>query len=179
MSAVVAAVSCSATHDCSKPNQESIQLLTGLGVKVDSHSGETVKRRARVALDPNKSKLRQVHLIHMELYDKLQAAGFDIPAGQMGENIATHGVDLLGLPIGARLRIQDAVVEVTGLRNPCYQLDNFRPGLTKATLDHDEEGNLIRKAGIIGIVLSSGQVSPGDLISVELPPEPHQPLEPV
>ncbi|HAI08618.1 MAG TPA: MOSC domain-containing protein, partial [Dehalococcoidia bacterium] len=119
------------------------------------------------------------HLIHMELYAELQAAGFDISAGQMGENITTQGVDLLGLPTGARLRIQDAVVEVTGLRNPCYQLDDFRPGLTKATLDHDEQGNLIRKAGIMGIVLSGGQVSPGDTISVELPPELHQPLEPV
>ena len=148
-------------------------------MKVDSHSGETVKQRARVALDPNKPNLRQAHMIHMELYDELQAAGFNISAGQTGDNITTHGVDLLGLPIGARLRIQDAVVEVTGLRAPCYQLDNFRPGLTKATLAHDEKGNLIREAGIIGIVLSSGQVSPGDLISVELPPEPHQPLEPV
>ncbi|MEC9280637.1 MAG: MOSC domain-containing protein [Chloroflexota bacterium] len=179
MSAVVAAVSCSAAHYFSKPNQESIRLLIGLGVEGDSHSGETVKHRARVAIDPSKPNLRQVHLIHMELYAELQAAGFDISAGQMGENITTQGVDLLGLPTGARLRIQDAVVEVTGLRNPCYQLDDFRFGLTKATLDHDEQGNLIRKAGIMGIVLSGGQVSPGDTISVDLPPEPHQPLEPV
>ena len=179
MSAVVAAVSCSAAHDFSKPKQESIRLLTGLGVEGDSHSGETVKHRARVAIDPSKPNLRQVHLIHLELYVELQAAGFDISAGQKGENITTQGVDLLGLPTGARLRIQVAVVEVTGLRNPCYQLDNFRSGLTKATLDHDEQGNLIRKAGIMGIVLSGGQVSPGDTISVELPPEPHQPLEPV
>ena len=179
MSAVVAAVSCSAAHDFSKPNQESIRLLTGLGVEGDSHSGETVKHRARVVIDPSKPNLRQVHLIHMELYAELQADGFDVSAGQMGENITTQGVDLLGLPTGARLRIQDAVVEVTGLRNPCYQLDDFRSGLTKATLDHDEQGNLIRKAGIMGIVLSGGQVSPGDTISVELPPEPHQPLEPV
>ena len=71
MIAVVPAVSCSATHDFSKPNQESIQLLTGLGVKVDSHSGEAVKQRARVALDPNKPNLRQAHMIHMELYDEL------------------------------------------------------------------------------------------------------------
>jgi hypothetical protein len=127
MSEVVAAVSCSATHAFSKPNQESIQLLTGLGMKVDSHSGETVKQRARVALDLNNPNLRQVHLIHMELYDELRAAGFEISVGQMGENITTHGVDLLGLPIGARLGIQDADVEVTGLRDPCYQLDNFRP----------------------------------------------------
>ena len=137
MRAAVAAVSCSATHDCSKPNQESIQLLTSLGVKVDSHSGETVRQRARVALDPNKPNLHQAHMIHMELYDELRAAGFDISAGQTGDNITTHSVDLLGLPIGARLRIQDAVVEVTGLRNPGYQLDNLRPGLTKATLGHD------------------------------------------
>ena len=179
MGAVVAAVRCSAAHDFIKPNQESIRLLTGLGVEGDSHSGETVKHRARVAVDPSKPNLRQVHLIHMELYAELQAAGFAMSAGQMGENITTQGVDLLGLPTGARLRIQDAVVEVTRLRNPCYQLDNFRSGLTKATLDHDEQGNLIRKAGIMGIVLSGGQVSPGDTISVELPPEPHQPLEPV
>jgi len=179
MDAIVAAVSRSAEHKFSKPNQESIRLLAGLGVEGDAHSGETVKHRSRVSIDPTQPNLRQVHLIHMELYDELQAAGFDVSTGQLGENVTTQGVDLLGLPTGTRLHMQDAVVEVTGLRNPCQQLDKLRPGLTKATLDRDEQGNVIRKAGVMGIVLTGGEVSPGDSISVELPPEPHRRLEPV
>ena len=179
MNGVVAAVSRSAAHTLSKPNQESIRLLAGLGVDRDAHSGETVKHRSRVARDPSQPNLRQVHLIHAELYDELRAAGLDVSAGQMGENVTTRGVDLLGLPAGARLHLRDAVVEVTGLRNPCAQLDRIQPGLMEATLDCGEQGNLIRKAGIMGIVLTGGEVSPGDPIRVELPPEPYRSLEPV
>ncbi len=121
-----------------------------------------------------------MHLIHAELHDALSAAGFTLAAGQMGENITTRGVDLLGLPAGARLRLGDkAIVEVTGLRNPCYQLDELRPGLMAATLERDERNNLVRKAGIMGIVLAGGDVRPGDPIHVVLPPAPHRPLEPV
>ena len=179
MDAVVAAVSLSPEHKFSKPNQKSIRLLVGLGVEGDAHSGETVRHRSRVSIDPTQPNLRQVHLIHMELYAELQAAGFDVSAGQLGENVTTQGVDLLGLPTGTHLRMRDAVVEVTGLRNPCYQLNKLQTGLTKATLDRDEQGNVIRKAGVMGIVLTGGEVSPGDSISVELPPEPHRALEPV
>jgi MOSC domain-containing protein YiiM len=178
MGGVVTAVSCSATHTFSKVNQESIRLVAGSGVAGDAHSGETVKHRSRVARDPTQPNLRQVHLIHAELHDELQAAGFDVSAGQMGENITTRGVDLLGLPTGTRLHIGDtAVVEVTGLRNPCGQLNGLQPGLMEATLGRDEQGNLIRKAGIMGIVLGDGEVRPGDSIRVELPPEPHCALE--
>jgi MOSC domain-containing protein YiiM len=121
-----------------------------------------------------------VHLIHAELHDELRESGFEVTPGQMGENITTRGVDLLGLPVGAKLRLgADAVVEITGLRNPCYQLDGLQPGLMGATLDRDAEGNLIRKAGIMGIVLAGGEVRPGDRIMVELPSPPHQPLGPV
>ena len=180
MGGVVTAVSRSATHTMSKPNQGSIRLLTGLGVEEDAHKGETVKHRSRVARDPNQPNLRQVHLIHAELHDELRAAGFDMAPGQMGENVTTRGVDLLGLPTGARLHLGDtAVVEITGLRNPCAQLDGIQPGLMAATLDRDAEGNLVRKAGIMGIVLADGEVRPGDPIRVELPPEPHSPLAPV
>ena len=180
MSGVVTAVSSSGTHTMSKPNQERIELLTGLGVAGDAHQGETVKHRSRVARDPTLPNLRQVHLIHAELHDELREAGFAVSPGQMGENVTTRGVDLLGLPAGARLLLGDtATVEVTGLRNPCAQLDGIAPGLMAATLDRDEEGNLIRKAGIMGVVLSEGEVRPGDAIRVELPPVPHRPLEPV
>jgi MOSC domain-containing protein YiiM len=180
MTGWVTAVSCSATHTFSKPNQTSIQLVAGLGVAGDAHQGETVKHRSRVARDPTQPNLRQVHLIHAELHDELRAAGFVVAGGQMGENITTRGVDLLGLPAGARLHIGDsAVVEVTGLRNPCVQLDRFQPGLMAAVLDRDEHGNLIRKAGIMSIVLTGGEVRPGDAIRVELPASPHRPLQPV
>jgi hypothetical protein len=175
---VVTAVSCNATHAFSKPTQESIRLLTGLGVEGDAHLGATVKHRSRVAQDPMQPNLRQVHLIHAELHDELQEAGYQVEAGQLGENVTTRGVDLLGLPTGARLYLgAEAVVELTGLRNPCAQIDNFQPGLLKRVLGRDEQGGLIRKAGIMGIVLAGGVVRPGDPITVELPPKPHKPLE--
>jgi MOSC domain-containing protein YiiM len=163
-----------------KGNEAAIRLVEGLGVAGDAHAGVTVKHRSRVARDPSQPNLRQVHLIHAELHDELRAAGFDVVAGQMGENITTAGVDLLGLPTGTRLRLGDeAVVEVTGLRNPCAQLDGIQPGLMAATLDRDERGRLIRKAGVMGVVLAGGEVRAGDEIRVELPPQPHRPLEPV
>lgn len=178
MSAVVTAVSISATHTFSKPNQERITLLAGLGVEGDAHLGVTVKHRSRVAQDPTQPNLRQVHLIHAELHDELRASGFTVLPGQIGENITTRGIDLLGLPTGTRLHIgSSAIVEVTGLRNPCGQLNGFQEGLQAAVLDRDQQGNLIRKSGIMGIVLASGDVHPGDPIRIELPPEPHRALE--
>jgi MOSC domain-containing protein YiiM len=146
----------------------------------DAHQGATVKHRSRVARDPTKPNLRQVHLIHAELHEELRKAGFLLVPGQMGENITTRGIDLLGLPTGARLRFGDhAIVEITGLRNPCVQLNKLRPGLMKATLAHDADGNLIRKAGVMGIVIESGDVRAGDPIAVDVPDEPFRPLQPV
>lgn len=140
--------------------------------------GKTVKHRSRVAVDPTQPNLRQVHLIHAELHDELRAAGFLVSAGQMGENITTRSVDLLSLPLSTRLHLGDtAVVELTGLRNPCTQLDRFQPGLMAAVLGRDEHGKLIRKAGVMGIVVVSGKVRPGNPIRIELPPEPHHPLD--
>ncbi|HET8842284.1 MAG TPA: MOSC domain-containing protein [Ktedonobacteraceae bacterium] len=180
MRGAVIAVSCSPAHTFSKPNQENIRLLTGLGVEGDAHLGVTVKHRSRVARDPSQPNLRQVHLIHAELHEELQAAGFVVSAGQMGENITTRGIDLLGLPTGTRLHLgKTAVIEVTGLRNPCLQLDHFQQGLMAAVLDRDKHGELVRKAGIMAIVLTDGEVRPGDSIVVDLPPEPHLPLKPV
>ncbi len=149
-----------------------------MGVEGDAHMGETVKHRSRVATDPTQPNLRQVHLIHAELHDELNASGFNISAGDMGENITTRGVDLLNSPRGTRLYVSEEVVlELTGLRNPCAQLDAFQPGLMKAVLDRDEEGNLIRKAGVMSVVLAGGVVKPNDLIRVELPEGPHLKLE--
>ena len=178
MEGMVLAVSRCATHSFSKPTQPSIRLLAGLGVEGDAHCGATVKHRSRVAQDPSQPNLRQVHLIHSELHDELRSSGFEVAAGVMGENVTTRGIALLGLPRGSRLFLgQEAVVEVTGLRNPCSQLDHFQPGLMGAVLDRDEEGRLIRKAGIMGIVVAGGEVHPGDSIRVELPARPYHPLE--
>lgn len=176
----VTAVSSSATHTMTKPNQSAIQLIAGLGVEGDAHAGTTVKHRSRVARDPSQPNLRQVHLIHAELHDTLHEAGFHVVPGQMGENITTQGIDLLGLPTGTRLHCGDtAIVEVTGLRNPCAQLEGIQVGLMAAVIDRNAAGDLIRKAGIMGVVIASGAVRPGDAITVELPPAPHQPLIPV
>lgn len=180
MEGIVTAVSRSGNHTFSKNNETSIKLLTGLGVEGDAHLGTTVKHRSRVAKDPNQPNLRQVHLIHAELHDELNASGFNVGAGQMGENITTRGVDLLGLPTGTLLKIGDfAVVEVTGLRNPCKQLDDFQDGLMSAVLAHDDHGALIRKSGVMGVVLSDGFVRPGDRILIDLPEQPHRHLETV
>lgn len=180
MNGVVIAVSRSAAYTFSKPNEGSIHLLAGLGVEGDAHMGEKVKHRFRVFKDPTQPNLRQVHLIHSELHDELRAGGFDVSPGQMGENITTRGIDLLGLPSGTRLHLgNEAVVEVTGLRNPCEQLDDFQDGLLKACIDKDEEGNIIRKAGVMSIVLVGGEVFPGDSIGIEYPQKPYQPLKPV
>jgi hypothetical protein len=177
---VIEAVARSDAHNLAKPLQNSIMLVAGHGVDGDVHAGATVKHRSRVRRDATKPNLRQVHLIHAELHDELRAAGFDVAPGRMGENVTTRGLDLLRLPAGTRLRLgAEAVVEVTGLRNPCVQLDGIQPGLLKANLDRDEDGNLVRKAGVMSVVVAGGVVRPGDPIEVELPSEPHRPLEPV
>lgn len=176
----VIAVSRGGQHNFSKPNELSIRLLAGLGVEGDAHLGVTVQHLSRVRRDPTTPNLRQVHLIHAELHDELHAAGFVVAPGEMGENVTTRGVDLLGLPTGTRLHLGDsAIIEVTGLRNPCNQLNGFQPGLMNACIDRDADGNLIRKAGVMSIVLVGGDVRPGDAIRVELPVEPHRKLEPV
>jgi MOSC domain len=176
----VTAVGRSSAHGPGKPGRDAIRLLTGLGVEGDAHCGATVQHRSRVRRDRTRPNLRQVHLIAAELHDDLRDAGFDVAAGAMGENLTTRGVDLLGLPTGTRLRIgATAVVEVTGLRNPCAQLDTIQPGLMKATLDRGENGERIRKAGVMAIVVADGEVRPGDPIRIEVPAEPHLPLEPV
>jgi MOSC domain-containing protein YiiM len=173
-------VSSNPRHAVSKPGRDSIRLLVGLGVEGDAHLGETVQHRSRVRRDPTQPNLRQVHLIHSELHDELRSNGFEVRGGQMGENVTTRGIDLLGLPTGTRLRIGDeAVIEITGLRNPCTQLNGIKDGLMAATLERQADGSLIRKAGVMAIVLAGGDVRPGDPILAELPAEPHTPLRPV
>lgn len=165
-------------HRFSKPVATSIRLLAGLGVEGDAHCGETVKHRSRVAADPSQPNLRQVHLIHGELFDELAAKGFALHPGDLGENVLTEGLDLLALPLGARLRLgPEAVVEVTGLRNPCAQIDGFQKGLLAAVLGRAADGALVRKAGIMAVVLEGGEIRPGDPIEVVLPPEPWSKLE--
>jgi MOSC domain-containing protein YiiM len=178
MSAMVTAVSSNGEYSFTKPNRDSIMLLAGLGVEGDVHAGVTVKHRSRVAQDPTQPNLRQVHLIHEELFAEVGEEGFTVAPGELGENITTRGIDLLGLPVGTLLRIgEDAVLEVTGLRNPCAQIDNFQDGLLKQVVGHDGAGTIVYKAGIMSIVSEGGVVRPGDMIKVELPTGPHRPLE--
>jgi MOSC domain-containing protein YiiM len=179
MTGRVIAVHASAEHTFSKARQGMIRLLAGLGVDGDAHSGATMRHRGRLPRDADRPNLRQVHLIHVELLAELRGKGFDIEPGQMGENITTSGLHLLSLPKGTCLRIGDeAVVELTGLRNPCKQLDGLAPGLMQATLDYAETGKLIRLAGVMGVVLTAGEVRAGDEIRVQLPKN-GRPLEPV
>ncbi len=178
MNGVVVSVGSSATHSFSKGVQDWIRLLAGRGVEGDAHCGVTVKHRSRVAQDPTQPNLRQVHLIHTELFEELLPKGYDVQPGQMGENIATRGIRLLELPVGARLRIGDtAVLELTGLRNPCKQIERFKSGLMSAVLERAADGEPILKAGVMSIVVTSGLVQPGDPIAVELPTGPHRKLE--
>jgi len=180
MIATVTSVACSPTHTLRKERRSEITLLAGLGVENDAHMGTTVKHRSRVARDPGQPNLRQVHLIHAELHDALRAAGFSVGPGEMGENVTTRGLDLLRLPTGTRLQLgMEAVVEVTGLRNPCAQLDSIQPGLMEANLERHADGRVIRRTGVMAIVLTGGVVRPGDEIQIELPLPPHRPLEPV
>ncbi|MFL1900260.1 MOSC domain-containing protein [Streptomyces tauricus] len=178
MGGSVVAVSSNGVYSFSKPNRESITLLAGLGVEGDVHAGVTVKHRFRMRKDPSQPNLRQVHLIHEELFDEVRDAGFEIAAGELGENVTTRGIDLLGLPVGTLLRLGDeAVVEVTGLRNPCAQIDTFRKGLMKQVVGRGEDGKVLVRSGIMGVVVTGGPVRPGDPVEVELPAGPHLPLE--
>ena len=153
-------------------------MLAGLGVEGDAHLGVTVQHRSRVAVDPTRPNLRQVHLIHGELFDDLRDEGHAVTPGELGENVTTRGIDLLGLPRDTILRIgADAVVRVTGLRNPCQQINTFQSGLLKKVLGQDETGAVVRKAGIMAVVLVGGDVRPGDPIVVELPVRPAIALE--
>ena len=177
---VVTAVSRGTTNGPGKRNEEAIRLVAGLGVEGDVHAGRYVQHRSRKRRDPTQPNLRQVHLIHAELHEELAGRGFEIAAGEMGENVTTRGIALLGLPTGTRLRLgEQAVVEVTGLRNPCNQLNGVAPGLMDAVLERAPDGRLVRKAGVMGVVLEGGDVRPGDAVHVDPPDGPRRALEPV
>jgi MOSC domain-containing protein YiiM len=178
MTGRVASVSRGPSHAFSKAVVPGIRLLAGLGVEGDAHAGATVRHRSRVAVDPSQPNLRQVHLIPAELLAELAARGFRVAPGDLGENVLTEGLDLLALPEGTHLGLGPAaVVRVTGLRNPCAQIEAFRPGLLAAVLGRDADGRLVRKAGIMAVVVAGGPVAPGYRIAVALPPPPHRPLD--
>ena len=180
MAGRVIAVACAAAHRFSKPVMPHIELRVGLGVAGDAHAGAKVKHRSRVARDPSQPNLRQVHLIHAELLDELAARGFKVGPGDLGENITTRGVDLLALAADTHLHLgASAVVRLTGLRNPCVQLDRFQPGLMAAVLARDAAGRLVRKAGVMGILVAAGAVAAGDRVRIEPARPPHRALEPV
>lgn len=178
--ASVVSVSRDATHRFSKPTVDEIVLVAGWGIEGDAHAGTTVQHRSRVARDPSQPNLRQVHLIHAELFDEVAAAGYEVAPGQMGENVTTRGVDLLGLPTDTLLYLGDeACVRVTGLRNPCQQVNDFEPGLLREVLGRAEDGSVERKGGVMAVVVAGGPIRPGDPIRIEVPAGAPEPLRPV
>jgi MOSC domain-containing protein YiiM len=178
MKPFVFAVSRSSEHTFSKPNEKSINLIKGYGVEGDAHAGKKVKHRFLVGIDPTKPNIRQVHLIHVELLEELQRKGFSVNPGELGENITTQGVDLLSLPTGTKLNIGSEVeIEITALRNPCIQIDWFQKGMLKEVLYKAKDGNLVRKAGVMGVVQKGGKIKPNDEIILKFPSRPHLPLE--
>ncbi len=177
---VVEAVSVSRRHAFSKQNAFEVRLVAGIGVEGDAHAGPTVQHVFDARRDPTRPNLRQVHLIHGELHDELRMQGFDVQPGDLGENVTTRGVHLLDLPAGTRLRLGDGVVlELTGLRNPCSQIERFRAGLLRAVVDRRPDGAVVRKTGVMSVVLAGGVVRPGDVVRVELPAPPHAEMKPV
>ncbi|WP_092095807.1 MOSC domain-containing protein [Curtobacterium sp. UNCCL20] len=176
----VVAVARDSDHRFSKPVVEEITLVENWGVDGDAHAGTTVQHRSRVARDPSQPNLRQVHLLHAEVFDEVASEGFQVAPGEMGENVTTRGLDLLGLPTDTLLHLgDDACVRVTGLRNPCQQINGFEPGLLRAVLGRAEDGTVVRKGGVMGVVVAGGVIRPGDAIRVELPAGEQQPLSPV
>jgi MOSC domain-containing protein YiiM len=176
----VVAVCASPVHGFSKQDRQVVRLVEGLGVEGDAHAGTTVQHLSRVRRNPSAPNLRQVHLVHTELFDEVAEEGHRVRPGDLGENVTTTGVDLLGLPVGTVLRLGDAAeVEITGLRNPCYQIDHFQDGLLQHMVDRAADGTVVRKAGVMAVVRSGGEVRPGDTVTVVLPPEPYRALAPV
>ena len=173
----VVAVSRSATHSFSKPPAEAITLIANWGVEGDAHAGATAQHLYVVKKDPTRANLTQVHLIHEELFAEL-ADRFTVLPGELGENVTTSGVDLLALPLGTRIHLgADAVVELTGLRSPCSKINKYQGGLMKALVEKDDDGCIVRKSGVMGIVIAGGVVAPGDALRVELPQGEHVALE--
>lgn len=180
MTATIIGLARDSEHRFSKQPCSTLRLVAGLGVEGDSHAGVLVQHLSRMAKDPMTLNLRQVHLIHAELFDELAAQGFTVGPAQMGENVTTRGIDLLGLSGGTRLRLgAEAVIEITGLRNPCHQINGLAPGLMQAVLDHADDGSLVRKSGVMAVVITGGTVMVGDAIQLESLPLAHEPLEPV
>ena len=179
MTASVVAVHCTAEHRFSKDTVNEVRLIAGHGVAGDAHGGVTVQHRSRVARDPSQPNLRQVHLIAQELLQELAQDGLPVQPGELGETITTAGIDLLSLSAGTHLQAGGAVIEITGLRNPCHQIESFRPGLLRRVLGTAADGSIVRKAGVMGVVLRSGAVRAGDPVRVLQAPQPPVALVPV
>jgi MOSC domain-containing protein YiiM len=174
----VVAVAASSEHGFSKQTRPVVRLVEGLGVEGDAHHGRTVQHLSRMRRAPDEPNLRQVHLIQAELFQEMLPAGHRVLPGQLGENVTTAGLDLLALPVGTVLLLGDtAEVRLTGLRNPCRQIDAFQPGLLQRVLGRGDDGTVVRRAGVMGVVRHGGEVRPGDPVTVVLPAEPHRPLE--
>lgn len=175
----VVAVACDSKHNIIKPVQAHITLIAGWGVEGDAHAGETIQHRYDKRRNPTAPNLRQIHLMHAELFDHMADQGMTVRPGQMGENITTRDIDILSLPQGTRLKLGNAVIELTGLRNPCKYLNTIAPGLMKACLAKHKDGTPFPQSGVMGMIIAGGIVKAGDAIEIVLPEKPHHRLLPV
>lgn len=163
-------------HTFSKTSQDVIRLIENHGVEGDAHAGSCDQHLFHIRRFGEQPNLRQVHLIQAEFFDEVAEKEHVVRSGELGENITTRSVDLLNLPTGTRLQLgRDAIIELTGLRNPCHQIDQFQEGLLQHCKEATPNG-VVRKAGVMAIVLHGGDVKANDRIMVDLPAGPHRPL---
>ena len=157
--AAVVGLSIDDGHHFSKRAVERVTMVAGVGIEGDVHAGPLVQHRSRVRVDPNQPNLRQVHLIDDAVFAVAASAGFEIDHGDLGENVTVSGLDVHGLAVGTMLRLgESAFVAVTGLRNPCGQINGLRPGLLDV-LRRADGGDIVRRAGIMGVVVRGGEVA--------------------
>lgn len=178
--AMVESVHRSESHDFTKATVEEVVLVAGVGIEGDAHAGATVQHVSRKKKDADRPNLRQVHLVSAELHEELVADGFDLDHGGFGENLVTRGIALGDLPVGTTLALgDDAIIVLTGLRDPCAQIDRHREGLRAAVAFDPGEGPKLFRDGAMAMVVRGGVVRTGDPIGVALPPEPHHPMRKV
>jgi MOSC domain-containing protein YiiM len=121
---------------------EAVELRENHGIVGDGHAGDWH---------------RQVSLLAQESIDKMRAMGLDVNAGDFAENITTVGIDLVILPIGSRLKIGEALLEVTQIGKECH---------TRCAIYYQAGDCVMPKEGIFARVITGGVIRAGDGIAI-------------
>jgi MOSC domain-containing protein YiiM len=144
---------------------EAIQLIEDFGVSGDYHAGKLIRHRYWAAKDPTHPNHRQVLLVDTSIYADLASQGIALKPGMLGENVVVDGIQVMTLAVGARLQLGDALLELTEVRNPCYQLNEMHPDLLEA-VKPEVDGQPRRNAGMFARILTGGWVRPGNPVLV-------------